>query len=318
MKIGGLKTADSVLLSVVLPALLASVSFGGEKSLDDLRAAVAAKPGSAEARAELAAACEKAGATAEAQRAWWAAYLAANEKAPLRGQAREALLRLDKGWKTLLDLEKETQADWPKLTDTIRAKGGTLAGDIAALWSRSALVVDEEWCSTRDPLADLTRVAFEWKGSHALGKDGAPLIDLSPVTRESVGAKAASVEALELRIDGRTSAERPELDLAAQVAPGSVAWGKAGEEPKAPVWVVVRRLGSEAKAGDAFRFWVRYYPPKGIGIGTPLVDPRMRGANAELALDKPLAASVRLESLLPRNKMEVSSVTLTLFLRSAK
>jgi hypothetical protein len=270
------------------------------------------------ARSELAAAREKAGAKEEAQSARWAAYLAADEQAPARGQARDDLLRLDKGWKALFDLETQLQGDWPKVAEAIRAKGGPLAGDLAALWSRAVAVVDEEWCSTRDPLADLTRAAIEWKGSHVLGKDGAPLVDLPPTTQENFLSKAAVVEALEIRIEGRTSAERPELDVSAQVGPGSVAWGKAGEEPKAPVWVLVRRLGSEAKAGEAIRFWVRYYPPKGIGVGTPLVDPRMRGASNELTLDKPLAASIRLESRLPRNQIEVTSVTLTLYLRPTK
>jgi len=41
----------------------------------------------------------------------------------------------------------------------------------------------------------------------------------------------------------------------------------------------------------------------------------MRGASAPLKLDKPLAATVRVEALPPRVSMDLSSVTLTLYLR---
>jgi len=303
--------------TIVLSLALLSVAAAGEKTLDDLRAAVAAQPASAQARLDLAAACEKAGAADEAQRAYWAALLLADEKDPLHSRAREGLLRLSPRWQALFDLEKELAADWAKQTEKLRAKGDPLLADLAALWSRRALVVDEEWCSTRDPLADLTKVVIAWKGKKVLGKEGVPVLELPVKEQKELPAKAVAVEAIEIEVEGRCLSEDPELEVAAQIAVGDIAWAPGDKDPAAPVWLRASRLGAKSKPMEPLKLWLRYYPQKGIGLGLPLVDPRMRGASKPLTLDRPLAASVRLESLLPRNKLEVSNVTLTLYLRTA-
>ena len=302
-------------LAVIGLLLFASAASAGEKPLEELRAAAAAQPASAEARLALAAACEKAGAKEEAQSAYWAAYAIADEKDAARSQARDALLRLDKSWKALLDLEKELRGDWQKLAEPLKAKSGQAAADLAALWARTGPVADEEWCSTRDPLARFAKLTIEWKGNKTLGKEGVAALELPTKTRDDFAGRTVAVEAMEVEVTGRTLAERPEIELAAQVGVGEVVWGKPAEDPKAPVWLRASRLGGDHKAMEPVKLWLRYYPPKGIGLGLPLADPRMRGANGPLKLDKPLAASVRLESPLPRNKLEVTNVVLTLYLR---
>ncbi len=310
-----MRRARAIALSL---ALLAPAAAAGEKALDDLRAAVAAQPASAQAQWNLAVACEKAGATDEAQRAYWAACLLADEKDPLHSRAREALLRLSPRWQAVFDLEKELAADWAKQTEKLRAKGDPLLADLAALWSRRALVVDEEWCSTRDPLADFTKVVIEWKGKKVLGKEGVPILELPAKEQKELAARGVVVEAIELQIDGRALSEDPELEVAAQVAAGDIAWPAGDKDPAAPVWLRASRLGSRSKPMEPLRLWLRYYPPKGIGLATPMADPRMRGGNKPLKLGRPLAASVRLESLLPRNKLEVTNVALTLYLRPSQ
>lgn len=299
-------------------ALLASLAVAGQTPVDRLRAAVAAKPASAELRWQLAQALTKAGLKRDAQRACWAAYLLADKKQPLRSQAREALLRLDKRWQALFDLEKQQAAGWKKLARELRTDGGPTPEQIAALWSRVALVIDEEWNSTRDPLADFSKLIFQWKGNKLLGKGGVPLLDMPARQRNGFAGRTVVVEALEITIEGNTYSKEPELEVTAQVGTGEVKWGKPGEDPKAPVWVHARRLGSWNDPMQPIKFWLRYYPAKGIGVGAPLVDPRMRGSGHPIKLDKPLTASVRLESLLPKNRIQITTVTLTLYLRATR
>jgi len=291
------------------------LAAGGEKTLEELRTAVAKQPASAHVRLSLGAACEKAGAKEEAQRAYWAAYLLAGEGDAARSRAREALLRLDRRWKEALDLEKDVEAQWKKAARKLKAKDAPALRDLGALWSRLPLVVEEPWRSTRDPLADFTRQVFAWKVKTVLGKDGAPVLELPAKERKDFPGRTAVVEALEVTIEGTTYSDEPELEVRAQVTAGKAAWWKPGEKVKAPVWVRARRVGSTNEAREPIKLWLRYYPPKGIGVALPLGDPRMRGASEPIKLGEPLTASVRLESLLPRNKIEVTNVTLTLYLR---
>ena len=299
-------------------ALLASLAAGGERTLEALRAEVASHPASAGARWNLASACEKAGAKADAQRAYWTAYLLAARTSPLRTKAREALFRLDKGWKTVFDLGKELGADWRKQTASIRGGASPEAAQLLDLWARVVPVVDEPWRSTKDPLAAFTKLTIEGKGKKLMGKGGVALLDMPPRQRKDLQGKTIVVEAIEVTIEGQTLANEPELEVTAQIAAGDVPWGKPGEDPKAPVWVHARRVGSRSDAAAPIHFWLRYYPPKGIGVGVPLADPRMRGSGKPLKLDRPLTASVRLESLLPRNRIQIAAIALTLYVRPTR
>ena len=299
--------------AILLAACFASAARGGE--IDALRKAIDAQPGSLAARQELAAACEKAGDRLGAQRAWWAACQLAEADAAARSKAREALLRLDKGWKAVLDLDGELQADWKKLSAELAKKGDPALDRMAALWRRTPLVVDEEWCSARNPLDAFTKVTFEWKGSKTLGKDGLSVLEVPQKERKEFAGRTVVVEALEIAIEGSTHSKEPELEITVQVGTGKLTWGKVADDPKAPVWVLARRVGSRDEAMQPIRFWLRYYPPKGIGVGIPLCDPRMRGSGKPIKVTDTLAAALRLESLLPRNKIEVSAFTLTLYVR---
>jgi hypothetical protein len=148
-----------------------------------------------------------------------------------------------------------------------------------------------------------------------LGKNGVPVLELPAKERKGLPARAVVVEALEFEVEGRTLAEGPELDVAVQVAAGEITWPAREQVPRAPVWLRASRLGAESKPMAPLRLWLRYYPQKGIGLGLPLADPRMRGGARPLELGHPLAASVRPRSALPRNRVEVTKVTLTLYLR---
>ena len=305
----------SARVTLLLAACLASAARA--ESLDDLRKAADAQPGSLAAHQKLAAACEKAGHRLGAQRAWWAACQLAETDPASRSKAREALLRLDKSWQAVLDLDAELQADWKKLSADLARKGDPALDRMAALWRRTPLVVDEQWCSTRNPLDAFTRVTLAWKGKKLLGQGGESVLLVPQRESKGLAGRTLVVEALELTIEGRTYSKDPELEVSVQVGTGKLAWGEATEDPKAPVWVLARRVGSRAEAMQPIRFWFRYYPPRGIGVGLPLCDPRMRGSSKPISVADTLAAALRLESLLPRNKIELTTFTLTLFVRAA-
>lgn len=292
---------------------LASLAVAGEAAAP--RDAVDADPGSLAARLELAAAREKAGDRLGAQRAWWAACQLAEKDDAARTRARDALVRLDKEWKAVIDLGTETQGQWRKLAGGLAKKGDPAVDALLSVWARAPLVVDEEWCSTRNPLDAHTKVAYAWKGAKVLSKDEITVLELPQKERTEFAGRTLVVEAIELTIQGRTYSKEPELEVTIQVGSGKLAWGKITEDPKAPVWVLARRIGSRDEAMRPIRLWLRYYPPKGIGVGTPLCDPRMRGSGKPVKVDAALAATLRIESLLPRNKIEVNDFALVLYVR---
>jgi len=298
---------------LLLAACFASVTRAG--ALDGLRKAVDAQPGSLAARQKLAAACEKAGDKLAAQRGWWAVYQLAEADPAARSKAREALLRLDKSWQAVLDLDAELQADWKTLSAELARKGDPALDRMVALWRRTPLVIEEEWCSTRSPLDAFTKVTLEWKGKKLLGQGGVSVLEVPQRESKGLAGQTLVVEALELTVEGRTYSKEPELEVTVQVGTGKLAWGKIADDPKAPVWVRARRLGSRDHPMQPIRFWLRYYPPKGIGIGLPLCDPRMQGGEKPIAVGDGIAAALRIESLLPRNRIEVHAFTLTLHVR---
>lgn len=300
--------------AIVLTALLAAVvSPAGE--LEALREAIEREPGSLEARRKLAAACQEAGDRLGAQRAWWAAWLLAEDAAAARSRARAALVALDRHWQAVFDRAAERQGDWAKLAERLANKGDPDLDRMVALCRRRAPVVDEPWCSPRGPLDAFRKLTLAWKGTKVLGKGGVSVLEVPQKEAKGLAGQTIVVEALELTVEGRTHSKEPELEVTAQVGTGTLTWGKATEAPKAPVWVRARRLGSRDDAMQPIRFWLRYYPPKGIGVGTPLCDPRMLGRGKAFEVRDALAAALRLESLLPRNKIEITRITLTLYVR---
>ncbi|NQT87106.1 hypothetical protein HQ560_10095 [bacterium] len=283
-----------------------------------LLAAAGQAPGSAAARWQLASALEKEGRAGPAQDAYWAAYLTAPVGDAMQSRAREALLRLDARWQALFDVEKERGAEWAKLEKSLKPKAGITAGQLVALWRRAPIMKEEPWASTRDPLADLEKVVIGWQGGKTRGKGGVACLDMPVRQRAELAGKTVVVEAIEVLVEGDAASADAEVEVTAQVGAGAVTWGKPGEDPKSPVWVNVRRLGRKGEAGEPAALWARYYPARALGIGTPLVDGRMRGAAGELKLAKPLAASVRVESLAPQSHIRIKRVGLTLYLREIR
>jgi len=292
-----------------------AVVGAGETAVDRAREAAAASPESIEARWALALEAEKAGLKGEAQTAAWETYLMATADAAARSKARAALLRLDRNWQAVFDVEKAQEKPWRTGAAGLGTRHGASAEDIVRLWSRIPCVVDESWRSTRNPLEGLQKLVIQWQGGKTLGKGGVAVLDLPVRRKEGLVGRSLSVKALEVLVEGKAIAENPELEVTVQVGTGDLAWGAPGEAPKSPVWGNVRRLEGDFDEKDPVSLWLRYYPERGIGAGAPRVDARMRGADASLKLDGPLGATVRVEALPPRVAMEASRITLTLYVQ---
>jgi hypothetical protein len=292
-----------------------AIAGAGETPLDRAREAVAASPQSIEARWAFAQAAEKAGQKGQAQTAAWQTYLMASGDPAVRSKARATLLRLDKSWQAVFDAERAREKPWREGGAGLATKHGVSAEDIMRLWSRIPCVVDESWRSTRDPLEGLQKLVMQWQGGKTLGKGGVAVLDMPVRRKDGLVGRSLSVKALEVLIEGKAIAKNPEVDVTVQIGPGDLAWGAPGEEPKSPIWVHVRRLEGDFDEKEPVSLWLRYYPQRGIGAGAPRVDARMRGADASLKLDAPLGATVRVEALPPRVALDVSRITLTLYVQ---